>query len=56
MKMAAVFAIANLIPDTELSPDYILPSALDTRVSIAVSKAVGLKAIEEGIAKNILTG
>lgn len=46
MKLAAAKAIAGLIPDYELSPDYIIPSSLDTRVPIAVSKAVGLKAIE----------
>ena len=46
MKTAAAYAIANLIPDYELNSDYIIPSSLDTRVAIAVSKAVGLKAIE----------
>lgn len=46
MKLAASYAIANLIPDYELSPDYVIPSSLDTRVPIAVSKAVGMKAIE----------
>lgn len=38
MKLAATYAIANLIPDYELSYDYIIPLSLDTRVPIAVAK------------------
>ena len=56
MKLAAAHAVANLIPDYELSPDYIIPNSLDTRVPIEVSKSVGLKAIEEGVARNKLSG
>jgi malate dehydrogenase (oxaloacetate-decarboxylating) len=40
MKIAAAWAIANLITDEELSPDYIIPHALDLRVPPAVAKAV----------------
>lgn len=46
MKIASAHAIANLIPDSELNPDYIIPSSLDTRVPILVAKAVALKAME----------
>lgn len=38
MKLAATYAIANLIPEYEISPDYIIPSSLDSRVPVAVSK------------------
>lgn len=46
MKLAAAHAIANLIPEHDLSVDYVIPNALDTRVPAAVTRAVGLKAIE----------
>lgn len=40
MKLAAAYAIAGLVPDTELNEDNILPEAFDTRVANAVSEAV----------------
>ena len=40
MKLAAAFAIAGLIPDDKLSPDYIIPSTLDKSVAQAVANAV----------------
>ena len=40
MKVSAAYAIANLIPEAELRPDYIIPSPFDTRVVDAVSGAV----------------
>lgn len=40
MKVAAARAIASLVSDEELSPDHILPPALDSRVAEAVAKAV----------------
>lgn len=40
MKLAAAYAIAGLVPDTELNEDNILPEAFDTRVADAVSEAV----------------
>lgn len=51
MKMAAAYAIANLIPEYELSPDYIIPSSLDTRVPVAVAKAVAEAAMKSGVAR-----
>ena len=39
-------AIANLISDEELNSEYIIPSAFDSRVTHAVSKAVYEKVIE----------
>ncbi|MDE6727460.1 MAG: NAD-dependent malic enzyme [Oscillospiraceae bacterium] len=40
MKLAAAYAIAALVPDDKLSPEYIIPSALDKSVADAVAKAV----------------
>jgi malate dehydrogenase (oxaloacetate-decarboxylating) len=40
MKIAAAYAIANYIPDGELTPENIIPSALDKKVTAAVAAAV----------------
>ncbi|MCI5578521.1 MAG: NAD-dependent malic enzyme [Oscillospiraceae bacterium] len=40
MKLAAAHAIAALVPEDKLSPDYIIPSALDQSVAQAVADAV----------------
>ena len=40
MNLAAAFAIADLIPETELKEDYIIPNALDLAVPKAVAAAV----------------
>ncbi|MDR2904097.1 MAG: NADP-dependent malic enzyme [Clostridiales bacterium] len=40
MKLAAAYAIAGLITETELSPEYIIPSPFDQRVAAAVAAAV----------------
>lgn len=51
MKLAAAKALAYLIKDEELTPDYIVPSAFDKRVVDAVSNAVSEAAIETGVAR-----
>ena len=51
MKLAAAYAIANIIKDEELTCDYIVPDPFDPRVAEAVSKAVGEAAIKTGVAK-----
>ena len=38
MKVAAAYAIAGLVSDEELNPEYILPAAFDPRVKDAVAK------------------
>ncbi len=48
MKMAASYAIASLVSDDELKPDYILPKAFDPRVGKAVAKAVADAAQKSG--------
>ena len=52
MKMAAAMALANLITDEELSPDYIIPKAFDKRVGPAVAKAVAEAARRTGVARS----
>ena len=51
MKMAASFAIANLVNEAELSAEYILPEAFDPRVGEAVAKAVAEAAIQSGVVR-----
>lgn len=51
MKLAASYALASLVKEDELKADYIIPAALDTRVSDAVSNAVAKKAKELGITR-----
>lgn len=51
MKIAASEALAALISDEELSPDYIIPKAFDKRVGPAVAKAVADAARKTGVAR-----
>ena len=51
MKVAAAHAIAGLVSDAELKPDYIIPDALDLRVPPAVAAAVARAAMETGVAR-----
>ena len=52
MKLAAADALANLIPDSELNEENVMPSVFDPRVAPAVAKAVAKVAVKQGIAKN----
>lgn len=51
MKIAAVRAIADVISDSELRPDYIVPSVFDRRVAVNVATAVAKAAKEAGVAR-----
>ena len=51
MKIATSYAIANLIPECELSEDNIIISPLDKRVADTVANAVIAAAKEDGIAR-----
>ncbi len=51
MKIAAAQAIAGLIPEKELNPEYIIPKGMDFRVPPVVAAAVARRAIETGVAK-----
>ena len=51
MKVAAAYAIANLIDEKDLTPDYIIPNAFDKRVAKAVAEAVAEAAKKTGVAR-----
>lgn len=49
MKLAAALALANLVSDEELNPEYILPHAFDKRVKDKVAEACKEAAIKTGV-------
>jgi len=51
MKLAAANAIASIISDTELHPEYIVPSVFDKRVAEAVAREVEAAAYQTGVAR-----
>ena len=51
MKMAAACALAGLVSDDELRPEYILPEPFDPRIKDVVAKAVANAAVGSGVAK-----
>ena len=51
MKVATSYALASLIPESELSETNIIPSALDKRVARVVADAVIAAAKETGVAR-----
>ena len=51
MKVAAAYAIAGLIDEKDLNPDYIIPNPFDKRVAPAVAKAVADAARKTGVAR-----
>ncbi len=51
MKMAASLAIASLVSEEELSPDYIIPKAFDKRVGKTVAAMVADAARKTGVAR-----
>lgn len=51
MKIAAAYAIANLIGDDELCADYILPKPFDPRLKDAVADATAEAARKSGVAR-----
>lgn len=51
MKVAAAYAIAGLIQEEELNPEYIIPNPFDKRVAKAVAEAVAKAAKETGVAR-----
>jgi malate dehydrogenase (oxaloacetate-decarboxylating) len=51
MKLAAAQAIASVIPDDQLHPDYIIASVFNRRVAEAVAEAVADAAIATGVAR-----
>ena len=51
MKVAAAYALASLVSEEELNPDYILPAAFDPRVKDTVAAAVAKAARDSGVAR-----
>ncbi len=51
MKMAAARALAELVDEAELRPEYIIPAPFDPRVCPAVAHAVAQAARESGVAR-----
>ncbi len=51
MKLAAANAIAGIIGEDELHPDYIIPSVFDRRVGEAVAREVEEAAYKSGVAR-----
>ena len=54
MKVAAVWAIVDLIDEKDLREDFVVPDAFDPRVAPAVAAAVAKVAIEKGLARKIV--
>ncbi|HEY2152226.1 MAG TPA: malic enzyme-like NAD(P)-binding protein, partial [Vicinamibacterales bacterium] len=53
MKLAAANAIAGIISDEELLPEYIVPSVFDRRVAEAVARGVEQAAYRTGVARRM---
>lgn len=51
MKIAAAYAIANLVSHEELKSDYIIPTLFDLRIKDAVATAVAEAARKSGVAR-----
>src|SRR5213079_2760256 len=51
MKMAAAHAIADIVEDSELREDYIIPSVFNRDVAPAVAAAVAREARADGVAQ-----
>lgn len=51
MNIAAAYAIANMVKEEELNEEYIIPSALDKSIALAVADAVEKAARDSGVAR-----
>lgn len=51
MKIAAAKAIASLVSEEELNPEYVIPGVLDPRVADTVAAAVAQAARDTGVAR-----
>lgn len=52
MKFAAARALASVISDDELKPEYFIPSVFDDRVVLSVARAVSEASLETGTARD----
>ncbi|MBP2641648.1 MAG: NAD-dependent malic enzyme [Firmicutes bacterium] len=55
MKMAAAYALAEIVEPENLNEDYIIPKAFDLRVGPKVAAAVAQAAVKSGVARRPLT-
>jgi malate dehydrogenase (oxaloacetate-decarboxylating) len=55
MAIAAAYSIAKTAEDKGLHEEYIVPTMMETDVFINEAVAVGMKAIEQGLARRVLT-
>jgi malate dehydrogenase (oxaloacetate-decarboxylating) len=51
MKIAAAYALADLVDDEDRNVDYVIPAPFDKRVGPAVAKAVSKAAKDSGVAR-----
>lgn len=51
MKIAAAYAIAELVDENELNEEYVIPNAFDLRIAPKVASYVAKAAIESGVAR-----
>ncbi|MDG5786985.1 malic enzyme-like NAD(P)-binding protein [Evansella sp. AB-P1] len=51
MKIAAVKAIADLVDESKLTNDYVIPGPFDSRVAPAVARGVAQAAMDTGVAR-----
>jgi malate dehydrogenase (oxaloacetate-decarboxylating) len=51
MKLAAAHAIASVIPEDELHPEYVIPSVFNRRVAESVAEAVANAAVASEVAR-----
>jgi Malic enzyme len=51
MKIAAAYALANLVSESELNSEYVIPAPFDPRVGAAVARAVAGAARKSGVAR-----
>jgi malate dehydrogenase (oxaloacetate-decarboxylating) len=56
MKLAAANAIAGIIADSELHPEYVVPSVFDKRVAEVVAREVENAAYATGVARRERAG
>ncbi|MGN6167695.1 MAG: NAD-dependent malic enzyme [Solirubrobacteraceae bacterium] len=54
MKFAAARAIASVIPEDQLDPEYIIPSVFNAEVTPAVAAAIAQTAEREGTTRNLV--
>ncbi len=51
MKLAAAYAIAGSVSESDLDPDNILPDPFDRNIPVSVAKAVADAAVKSGVAR-----